>query len=117
METQLPSASPHKLTVGSLFQSEIALWSRAFSQVVELLAERLDLDALLLDMGLLLRINAVAALLPCIVALLGHAYGHVEVGDLVRILAWCWHFDRSSPVEITVAEGVSQRLQLDLLET
>ena len=75
---------------------------------MEFLAERLDLDALLLDVGLLLSMDAVAALLPCVVALLGHADCHVEIGDLVRILARCWHFDRSGPVEITVAEGVGQ---------
>ena len=84
---------------------------------MELLAERLDLDALLLDVGLLLSMDAVAALLPCVVALLGHADGHVEIGDLVCVLARSWYFDRTGPVEVSVAEGVGQRLQLDLLET
>ena len=84
---------------------------------MEFLAERLDLDALLLDVGILLSMDCVAALLPCIVALLGHADGHVEIGDLVSVLARCWHFDWTGPVEVAVAEGVGQRLQFDLLET
>ena len=38
---------------------------------------------------------------------------HVELCDLVSILAGCWNFDRSRPIEVKVAESVRQMLQLN----
>ena len=32
------------------------------------------------------------------------------------VLAWRWHLDRSSPVEIVVTECIGQLLQLNLLQ-
>lgn len=87
-----------------------------FSQVVELLAERFNLNALLLDRRLLSSIDARASLLPRSVPLLRHADRHVEVGDLVGVLAWSRHLDRARPVEVEVAQRVGQRLQLNLLQ-
>ena len=86
------------------------------SQVVELVVEGLDLDALLLDLRLLLDIPATLRLPVAATTLFGSANGHVEVGDLVGILTGSWHFDRTGPVVVKVAESVGQLLKLDLSE-
>ena len=41
---------------------------------------------------------------------------HVELGNLVGLLAWSWYLDRACPVEITVAQGEGQLLDLDLFQ-
>lgn len=86
------------------------------SQVVELVVEGLDLDALLLNLRLLLDVPA--ALRPPVAAttFFGCANGHIEVGDLVSILAGSWHLDRTGPVVVEVAQSVGQLLKLDLSE-
>ena len=88
----------------------------AFSQVVKFVAERLDLNALLLHTVLLLGRDSIATLLPRIVALLRHTDSHVEIGNLVSVLTWRRHLDRTSPVKVEVTEGVGQRLQLNFLQ-
>jgi len=40
----------------------------------------------------------------------------VELGDLVRVLAWGWHLDRACPVEVIVAQGVGQLLHVRLAQ-
>ena len=42
------------------------------------------------------------------------ADSHVELGDLVGILARGWDLNWALPVKITVAEGVGQLLDIDL---
>ena len=37
-----------------------------------------------------------------------------QVGDLVRVHAWRWHLDRTSPVEVVVAQSEDKLLQLEL---
>ena len=41
---------------------------------------------------------------------------HVELGDLVSILAWSWDLDRACPVGVAVAQGKGQLLNLSLFE-
>ena len=41
---------------------------------------------------------------------------HVELSDLVSILAWCWHLDWTGPVEVEVAQRVRQLLDVRLGE-
>ena len=75
---------------------------------MELFVERLNLNALLLDRGLMLSGYTAVTLLPSVIAFLRHSNRHVEVGDLVGVLARSRNLDRSSPVEIEVAERVGQ---------
>ena len=42
--------------------------------------------------------------------------GHVELSNLVSVLARCRHLDWTGPVEIEVAEGVRQLLDVHLGE-
>ena len=79
--------------------------------------ERLPLEAVPLHHSFLL-VSAsilIVVLSAVLVASLSRSDGHVEVGDLVSILAWCWHFDRTSPVVVEEAEGVRKLLQLNLI--
>ena len=81
---------------------------------MKLLTERLYLDAPLLDYALLLGMNLVVAMLLCVETLLCDPNCHIKVCDLVGILARCWNFDWTCPVEVEVAQRVGQRLQLNL---
>ena len=47
---------------------------------------------------------------------LSDAHGVEEIGDFVSVLARGRHFDRASPVEVEVTEGVSQLLDLQASE-
>ena len=75
------------------------------SQVVQLLIQRRDLHAVLLDLSLLGG-YIFSDFFVASMAFLCDTYGHVEVRDLVGILAGCRDFDRTGPVEIEVAERV-----------
>ena len=87
------------------------------SQVVKFVVQRLHRDTLLLDEGLLLlRDASLAVVVPVAMAFLSRANGHVELGNLVGVLARSGHLDRTSPVEVEVAESVGQLLQLNLLQ-
>ena len=79
---------------------------------MELVAQRDHFIAHALHSVLLLR---VAAALPVALAAatLRHADRHVEVGNLVGVLARRWHFDGSCPVVVEVAETVGELLELD----
>ena len=46
----------------------------------------------------------------------GDANGHVELSNLVSVLTRCRHLDWTSPVEVEVAEGVRQLLDVHLGE-
>ena len=86
------------------------------SKVVELLVERLDLLlAVALDHGLLLRVAACLTLVTTTL-LLSYSNCHVKLSYLVSILTWSRYFDWPRPIEVKVAERVSQLLQVDLLE-
>lgn len=87
----------------------------ARSQEMEFLVEGLDPLALLLD-GSLLRslLDGSGSLLLTLLAT-ARANVHVELGDLVRVLARSWHLDGTGPVEVEVAQGERKLLQLDLL--
>lgn len=83
------------------------------SQEVEFLVEGDDgLDAIL-D-GCLLVTTAASPLLGLSTPVI--ADQDVELGDLVGILARSWHFDRPGPVEIAVAKGECQLLNLELFQ-
>ena len=41
---------------------------------------------------------------------------HIELSDLVSVLAWSWDLDRASPVEVAVAQGKGQLLNFSLFE-
>ena len=62
---------------------------------------------------LLLRIAAAALPVVLAAATLRHADRHVEVGNLMSVLARRWHFDRSRPVVVEVAKTVGELLELD----
>ena len=72
---------------------------------MEFLVEGLDTLALFLD-GSLLRslLDGSGTLLLSLLAAASTDV-HVELGDLVGVLARSGHLDRSSPVEVEVAEG------------
>ena len=72
---------------------------------MQLLIQRRDLHAFLLDLGLLGGCSS-SDLFIASMAFLCDTYGDVEVSDLVGILAGCRDFDRTGPVEIEVAERV-----------
>ncbi len=86
------------------------------SQVVEFLVERPNLIAPLLYKSFLILRSSTPRRSVVTLALLCRADCHVELGDLVCVLTWCRHFDRSSPVEVEVTKGVDQLLQIYLLE-
>ena len=46
----------------------------------------------------------------------GDANGHVELGDLVSVLARSWNFDGTCPVEVEVAKREGELLNLDFGE-
>jgi len=71
---------------------------------VQPLVERHDTATLILTVFLLLFVAA-TALIPLTLAPSSVADDHVELGDLVRILARSWNFDCAGPVEIIVAES------------
>ena len=76
------------------------------SQVVQLVIERSDIAAVLLDDVLLLIRVLVFPTLVATGSTLCHSDCHVEVGDLVGILARSWNLNWTSPVVVEVAEGV-----------
>ena len=78
----------------------------------------LDLDAELFDLTLLLDIPT-ALRFTIIVAsttFFRSSNSHIEVCNLVSILAGSWDLDRSSPIIVEVAEAVGQLLELDLFK-
>ena len=80
---------------------------------MEFLVQRLNkLLDICLDLGVLL----VAASLLVLLLSAGCSDGHVELSNFVSVLAGCWHFDWTSPVEIEVAERVCQLLDVQLGE-
>ena len=86
----------------------------SYSQIVESFVQRsqgLDsgLDGALL--GTLAACAVLSSLSPVSIA-----HQHVELRDLVGILARSWHFDGPSPVEIAVTQGKGQLLDLELLQ-
>ena len=83
---------------------------------MKLVVEGLDLDALLLDLPFLLDVPATLRFPVTAATLFGSANRHVEVSDLVGILTGSWHFDRTGPIVVEVAESVGQLLQVDLSE-
>ena len=83
---------------------------------MELLVERLDLIAPLLYESFLILRSSTLKWSVVALSLLCRANCHVELSDLVRILTWRRHFDRSSPVEIEMTKGVDQLLQFYLFE-
>ena len=52
-----------------------------------------------------------------ILLLLVGIYVRVELGNLVCVLYWCRHLDRSCPVEIVVTQGISQLVDVSTLQT
>ena len=67
----------------------------------------------------LLRVHLVpAAVIAATVALASAAIAnqHVKLCDFVCVLAWGGDLDRACPVEVAVAQGKSQLLNLSLLE-
>lgn len=85
---------------------------------MKLLVELNNIAAARLARLLLLLVEATAALAPASTtrSLGSVADEHVELGDLVRVLARRWHLDRPSPVEIVVAEREAELLDLHLLK-
>ena len=84
---------------------------------MEFLVERVLLahnDNFLLDSSLLLLLRGVVAARLFVLLFLCGTNCHVEFCDLVSILTRSRDFDRTSPVEIEVAEGIGQLLNVDL---
>ena len=80
---------------------------------MQLLVQGLDI----LDSGFdgLLLVPAALGLLPVLVTTsLCVANSHVEVSDLMRVLAGSWNLDRATPIEIAVTKGECQLLDVDL---
>lgn len=69
-------------------------------------------NAFLLNCALLLRVPS-ASLAAVLAVALRYSNRHVEVSDLVGILARRRDLDGSSPVVVEVAQSISQLLQLD----
>ena len=79
---------------------------------MEFLVEWKHLDALLFDRALLLWVPA-ASLAAVLAVALSYTNRHVEVGDLVGVLARRWHLDWTGPVVVEVAQSVGQLLELN----
>ena len=83
---------------------------------MQLFVQGLDI----LDSGFdgLLLVPAALGLLPVLMTTsLCIANSHVEVGDLVRILAGGWNLDRATPIEIAVTKGECQLLDVNLFHS
>ena len=83
---------------------------------MEELVQRLDFLLNFLRAGIVHFLCLLAAALLGLLRLTGGTDGHVELSDLVSVLTWCWHFYRTGPVEVEVAEGVCQLLDVRLRE-
>ena len=82
------------------------------SQEMEFLVQRHHVLLDLLHSLFAVRVHVTLALpLPVVVV---QAHRGIEVGDLVSILARSWHFDRSCPVEVEVAQSKRQVLNVQL---
>ena len=80
---------------------------------MEFLVQRLNkLLDICLDLGILLL--GVAASLLVLLLSAGCSDGHVELSNFVSVLAGCWHFDWTSPVEVEMTERVRQLLDVKL---
>ena len=87
------------------------------SQKVKLLVQRLyRLHDASLNRFLLLTFNFSLWLVVVLTLKRAIANEHVKLGDLVGVLAWRWNSDWTRPIEIAMAEGESQLLNLDLLQ-
>lgn len=87
---------------------------------MEFLIERVLLahnDNFLLDSSLLLLLRGIVAARLFVLLFLCGTDCHVEFCDLVSILTRSRDFDRTSPVEIEVAEGIGQLLNVDLRQS
>jgi hypothetical protein len=87
---------------------------------MEFLVERVLLahnDNFLLDSSLLLLLRGIVAARLFVLLFLCGTDCHVEFCDLVSILARSRDFDWTSPVEIEVAEGIGQLLNVDLRQS
>jgi hypothetical protein len=87
---------------------------------MEFLIERVLLahnDNFLLDSSLLLLLRGIVAARLFVLLFLCGTDCHVEFCDLVSILARSRDFDWTSPVEIEVAEGIGQLLNVDLRQS
>lgn len=73
-----------------------------YSQEVEFLVQRLNK---LLDVCRDLSQWLLRVAVPLLVLLLSTScsYRHVELSNFVSVLARCWHFDWTGPVEVEVA--------------
>lgn len=60
--------------------------------------------------------NKIANLWGVLLLLLGVANASEQVGNLMRIHARSRHLDRTSPVEVIVAQGEGQLLELNLAQ-
>ena len=74
-------------------------------------------DNFLLDSSLLLLLRGIVAARLFVLLFLCGTDCHVEFCDLVSILARSRDFDWTSPVEIEVAEGIGQLLNVDLRQS
>ena len=74
------------------------------------MVERLPLQAVPLHHSFLLVSASILIELLSLGTSPGRSDGHVEVGNLVSILAWRRHLDRTGPVVVEEAEGVRQLL-------
>lgn len=83
---------------------------------MELVIERLDLDALLLDVALLLQIPTTLGPAISTTTLFGSSYCHVEVSNFMGILTRSRYLDGACPIVVEVAESVGELLELDLFE-
>ena len=77
---------------------------------MKLLVERDHLSDSVLDGTLVLTLAPAALLLAATTSPVAHE--HVELSDLVSVLARSWHLDGTSPVEVAVTQGKSQLLNL-----
>ena len=68
----------------------------------------------LLNISLDLRLLLVAIPLLVLFLSTSRSNRHVELSDFVSVLAWRRNFDWTSPVEVEVAEGVRQLLDVKL---
>ena len=104
----IPGQDEPKLTT----RQEISLVD--CSEVVKFVVKRNHFITLTFYGVLLLRVAATVVFVAIIASTtLRDADSHVEVSDLMSVLARCWHFDRTSPVVVEVAEAVGELLELD----
>ena len=81
---------------------------------MKLLVERLDFAHSCLDCRLLFPFSLGHVLL--VATSLRVANGHIEIRDLMSVLAWGWDLDWARPVEIAVTQCEGQLLDLNFLE-